>query len=65
MYDMGLHGFGMMLGWLIPVALVIFVLYFFQGRDKEPSAREILDKRYANGELTDQEYKTKREALEK
>lgn len=65
MYDMGLHGFGMLIGWLIPFIVIIFAFYLFINRDTEPSARDVLDMRYANGEIDDEEYKTKREALEK
>lgn len=64
MFDMELHGFGMFMGWLIPFAVIVFAFYLFINRDKEPSAREILDMRYANGEIGDEEYKTKREAID-
>ena len=54
--------------WLFPlVFLIVMVLFFFRGagwpmcggrriRDREESAREILDRRYAHGEIRREEY---------
>ena len=69
MYDIG-HGWGMGFGmWLIPVLLVIIVIYLLKdndkGKDKTSSAQDILDKRYANGEIDTKEYKEKSDALKK
>lgn len=64
MNDYGMSGFGMGLGWLIPLLFIIALIYFINGNKKEElSAKDILDKRYANGEIDEQEYKTKSEAL--
>ena len=68
MHDYGMNGFGMGIamgvGWLIPILLIVALIYFVMGNKKEePSARDILDKRYANGEIDEDEYKKKRDAL--
>ena len=64
------HGWGMGFGmWLIPILLVIIVIYFLKqnskGEEKYPSAQDILDKRYANGEIDTEEYEEKSDALKK
>jgi putative membrane protein len=69
MYDVG-HGWGMGFGmWLLPVLLVIVVIYFLkdnnQDKGKSSSAQDILDRRYANGEIETEEYKEKSNALKK
>ena len=65
MYDYGLHVFGMGLGWLILLLLIVALVYFLNGKNKDDdSARDILDKRYANGEIDEQEYKTRKKNLE-
>ncbi|MCK4875161.1 MAG: SHOCT domain-containing protein [Sulfurimonas sp.] len=66
MYDYGTHGYGMGLGWLIILLLIVLFVYFINGNKKEElSASDILDKRYANGEIDEKEYKTKKKNLEK
>lgn len=67
MYDVG-HGWGMGFGmWLIPVVFVIIAIYFLKdtNKDKPPSAQDILDKRYANGEIDLEEYQERTNALKK
>ena len=65
MYDYGMHGFGMGFSWLILLLLIVAFVYFVNGKNKDnDSARDILDKRYANGEIDEQEYKTRKENLE-
>lgn len=67
MFEHGMNGwgFGMGFGWIIPL-LFIFALFYFinsnNNSDKE-SARDILDKKYANGEIDEEEYKRKKELL--
>ena len=66
-YDMHYGmGFGMGFGWLILLLFVVVLVYFISGNNKRngPSARDILDKRYANGEIDEQEYKTKKANLD-
>lgn len=66
MYDYGIHGYGMGLGWLILLLFIAVLVYIMNGNKKDgQSAIDILDKRYANGEIDEQEYKTKKENLEK
>ena len=58
-------GFTMGLGWIIPLLLIFALFYFINNNnstDKE-SARDILDRRYANGEIDEEEYKRKKELL--
>jgi putative membrane protein len=49
----------------VPLLLIVALVYFINSNKKETlSAKEILDKRYANGEIDEQEYKRMRDALE-
>ncbi|MDT8339564.1 MAG: hypothetical protein RQ763_10210 [Sulfurimonas sp.] len=62
----GTHGYGMGFGWLVIILIIVALVYFVNSRKKEElSAKEILDKKYANGEIGDEEYKKKRDAIEK
>ncbi|MGI1668800.1 MAG: SHOCT domain-containing protein [Neptuniibacter sp.] len=46
-----------MIFWLIIFCVVVWlVIKMFSGSDKKVSAREILDRRYADGELSSDEY---------
>ncbi|MDF1875412.1 hypothetical protein JHD48_06670 [Sulfurimonas sp. SAG-AH-194-I05] len=64
MNDYTMGGFGMGLGWFIPLLVVGILFYLFnENKNKDSSAKDILDKRYANGEIDEQEYKTKTETL--
>ena len=57
----GLHGWEM---WLVPLLLVLIVFYFINDNKKEkPSAKDILDKRYASGEIDTKEYQEKLKEL--
>ncbi|MCW8837219.1 MAG: SHOCT domain-containing protein [Thiovulaceae bacterium] len=63
-----MHGFGMGFGWIFLLLLIIFVFYLINGKkqyDEDDSALDILRKRYANGEIDEEEYKTKLEELKK
>jgi putative membrane protein len=66
----GMHGwgFGMGLGWLIPLLLIVVLVYYINSNKNSKkeglSAKEILDQRYANGEIDEQEYKRKCDLLE-
>lgn len=62
------HGWGMGVGmWFIPILLVIIGIYFLKDKDKGKisSAQDILDKRYANGEIDTKEYEEKSDILKK
>lgn len=62
--------------WIFPLLfLVVMLLFLFRGvgwpgcggrrtRDREESAREILDRRYARGELTREQYQQMKKDLE-
>lgn len=69
-------GFGMLLFWALVVAVIVLVVRSATGdrRDRieqdgvslhKPgaTARDILDERYARGEIDDEEYRTRRDAL--
>lgn len=54
------HGWGMGLGWLIPILIFAVLFYLLKDKKKEPSdAQDILDKRYANGGIDTKEYNEK------
>ncbi|EQB34303.1 hypothetical protein M947_11440 [Sulfurimonas hongkongensis] len=64
MGDYGMSGFGMWLGWLIPLLFIGALIYFMNAnKKKDLSARDILDQRYAKGEISEEEYKAKRDAI--
>ncbi len=64
------HGWGMGFGmWFTFILFVLVVLYFLKestkGQKKDSSAQDILDKRYANGEIDTKEYQERSHALKK
>jgi len=64
------HGWGMGFGmWFIPLLFIIILIYFLKdnskSEEKESSAQDILDKRYASGEIDTEEYKEKSDTLKK
>lgn len=63
MYDYGMHGWGMGFFWLIPIGLFLVFVYLFKGNKQAPSAREILDRRYAKGEIDTKEYRERLKEL--
>lgn len=56
MYGYGMHGWGMFFGWLIPVGLLFILVYLFNDK-RGSSAKDILDRRYAKGEIDTKEYR--------
>lgn len=65
----GLMGLGMILLWLIPIALLVWlfakVASCRSGKDEaQQSPREILDARYARGEIGRDEYQERRADIE-
>lgn len=64
-FSMGGWGFGMGLMWLVPILFIVAIVYFLRGNDKEDwlSVNDILDIRFANGEIDEEEYKRKKEIL--
>lgn len=64
-------GWLMMLGAVILIAIIVYVVYKVTHKAhtqitpiSESNAVKILDERYAKGELTDEEYKTKKANLQ-
>jgi len=59
-------GFGM---WFTLILLILIVVYVLKestkGQEKYTSAQDILDKRYANGEIDTKEYEERSNALKK
>jgi putative membrane protein len=53
---------GMLLIWLAPFVLLFLALSKFFG-DSSPTARELLDRAYARGEISREEYLKKRDDL--
>lgn len=63
MFFPGMHGFGMIF-WLILFCVVVWlVIKMLSGSDKKICAREMLDERYAKGELTSDEYQRMKNEL--
>lgn len=61
------HRWGIGFGWLVPIFIIGLIIYLFQNKTEEKStkssAQEILDKRYANGGISKQEYEEKSKAI--
>ena len=74
MYDWG-HGAMWIVWLLILVGIVVFLGSVFRGPwsgwrgdgegGRQPSAREILDQRFARGEITKEQYEEMKRALER
>jgi len=64
MHEFGGWGYGMGFGWIIPVLFIFAIFYFINNNsNNKESALDILDKKYANGEIDEEEYKQKKELL--
>lgn len=62
MYPYGMHGWGMFFGWLIPIGVLLMLVYFFNEK-RGSSTKDILDRRYAKGEIDTKEYRERLEEL--
>lgn len=65
-FDFGIPGLGMVLFWGAIIFLVILLARSFSqtgSGSKQKSAREILDERYARGDIDRAEYEEKKQAL--
>ncbi|CAA6803686.1 MAG: Unknown protein [uncultured Sulfurovum sp.] len=58
-----MNGFGMGLGWLIPILLIVGLVYFLNENSRNSkkdandlSAKEILDRRLVKGEINKEKY---------
>ena len=59
------HGYGMGFGWIIPIVFIVIFVYFIKSlSNNNESAREILDKKYANGKIDEKEYLKMKKLLE-
>jgi len=64
------HGWGMGFGmWFILIVFILVVFYVLKestrSQEKNTSAQDILDRRYANGEIDTEEYEERSKALKK
>jgi putative membrane protein len=60
----------MLLGWVVIIGLVVWAVTALSGRDARgghapSSARRILDERFARGEIDEEEYRRRRDELER
>ena len=57
--------FSSVLMWLLVIGVVVAVGVFAarQARPAQPTAREVLDERYARGEIDEEEYRRRRHGL--
>lgn len=65
-FGMGLGGLGMLLIWLVPIVLVFALLRYFTDdgrRRRDDKALDVLDQRYAKGEIGREEYLSRRADL--
>ena len=67
---LGHHGWGMGFGmWFTLILFLLIVFYLLKestkNKEKHSSAQDILDRRYANGEIDTEEYEEKSKTLNK
>ncbi|WP_373073434.1 SHOCT domain-containing protein [Sulfurimonas sp.] len=62
----GYHGLGMGFGWIGLLVIVFFIIYIMKNdnNSSELSAKEKLDKRYADGKIDTKEYLERKKNLE-
>lgn len=62
-----MYGCGMGFGWIVSLMLVGVIIYIYNQKGSsgksERSAQDVLDERYAKGEIDHEEYKEKSEHL--
>ena len=66
-YGMGFGGGFMWLFWILLVVAIVWIIKAAVGSDRSVSRRtprEILDERYARGEIDETEYRRRRQELE-
>lgn len=65
-FAMGLGGFGMILVWIVPLLLLVLLFLRYSGGREDrrgKTAPEILEARYARGEIDREEYLKRRADL--
>ncbi|MDP2833338.1 MAG: SHOCT domain-containing protein [Pseudomonadota bacterium] len=65
-FGMGLGGFGMILVWIVPLLLLVLLFRRYSGgrEDRQDkTALEILEARYARGEIDREDYQKRRADL--
>ena len=61
-----MHGWGMGFGWFFLLLTIVAIVYLLQDKKTAKSdAQDILDKRYASGSISKEEYEEKSEQLRK
>lgn len=66
MFSSGWHGSGMIIWILIIVVVIVLIVKALSGKGKaSPTATDILDERYAKGEISEEEYVRMKAELEK
>lgn len=64
-----MYGCGMGFGWIVSLILVGVIIYLYNQKESsgksEKSAQDILDERYARGEIEEKEYKEKSERFKR
>ncbi|MGI1669594.1 MAG: SHOCT domain-containing protein [Neptuniibacter sp.] len=66
MFSSGWHGFGMIIWLLIIAVVIVLIVKALSGRGKALStATDILDERYAKGEISEEEYLKMKAELDK
>lgn len=58
----GMHGWGMGFMWFFPIGVLLIFVYLFNGK-RGSSAKDILDQRYAKGEIDIKEYRERLKEL--
>ena len=60
----GMNSHGMGFGWSVSLLFIIIFIYFINNLIKSDSSpRDILDKKYANGEIDEKEYIRRKKVL--
>lgn len=65
-FGMGLGGLGMILVWIVPLVLLVFLFRRYSGNKgdhRSKTALETLEARYARGEIEQEEYLKRRADL--
>jgi putative membrane protein len=61
MHTFGMVGMGLI--WLVILLIIVALIYIMDSKEETDSAKDILDKRYANGEINEEEYKIIKDSL--